>query len=1261
MSFRKILSCMLLFITVNLFLPNLCLSSSSEITSISQLNNPAYRVGADILGPVLERARKNLPNAEILNFNDFISQSLALQNGKIDALVCNESELISAMKNGLENVRILPGYVGEPVPTAAGISERSKIPGLTEKFNAFIAELKADGTLQEMYKRWVDDNNTNMPVIDVPEKSDIHLTIGTTGLVMPFSFYINSDVTGFDVELGRRFAAHIGATVEFKIYGFGSILMALKSGAIDIALSNLYVTPETEESVKFSDVIFNVNCVAVVRDEGKISAGNFSEFNGKRIGVFTGSVQYDMVRKSIPDAEILYFDSIANTINSLTSGKIDAAAIDETIALDIERENPVLTHTNQILGYNKTAFLFPVSVRNNSLLDEINEYIRRMKSDGTLEQIYALWSGSDESKKVIPDYSNFPDTKGVIHIAVDNETPVFSYMKDGKHVGYDVDIILRFCKEKGYRPEFNIINFTGVIPAVNSGKCDMGIGGITITPERSESVRFSEPTCNVRSIMLILKKEPMKKTESRRPKYSSLTEFDGKPIGMQPGIADWEDWVAKNLPHSKVHYFNSYPDFVSALKTHKIEGFLVDSPVLELMAAEDNMLTAVDEPVGEPFGYSFVYALNEHGKKLCDEMSEYIRRIKSNGELDAILSKWQGADEAKKIPPDFKNLPAKNGKLTYAAEGNYPPFNYYKGTKLAGIDIELAVRFCEAYGYGLDVQTMTFDAMIPAVNSGKSDFAGDFTPSDEHEEAVYFSESYCDMRSVMACLKADDSPLYTSEDILAGKTIGVQTGTTCVELVPQKIPSAKLAYYDSLTDQLTALKAGKIDAICCSLPAAIFAQNEDPRLTRINPPLRESYLYPIFAQTEQAKKFCDEYSEFLKKLWDDGTIDALNAKWLGADESKKILDDYSQLPAANGTIKMAVDASMIPFAYMRDNKIVGYDIDLAVMFCKSKGYALVVENMPLTAAIASVKSGKSDFSQSMNQTKERAENTLFTSTPAIKSGNVLLAMKITETQKTDTYTDNHAENENEPSFWDDIALSFRKTFIREDRWNLFIEGIMNTMIITVSSIFFGMLLGFIAFMFCRTGSVIANAITKFSVWLIKGTPIVVLLMILYYVIFGHVNISGIIVSIIAFTLIFGTSVYRMLTFGTGAVDRGQTEAAYALGFTDMQTFFTVILPQAALHFMPSFKEEVTMLIKSTSVVGYIAVQDLTKMGDIVRSRTYEAFFPLIAVAVIYFVLAGMLNIIVNIIHVRITPSKRKAEDILKGIDTSKGDKNHDKA
>ena len=96
---------------------------------------------------------------------------------------------------------------------------------------------------------------------------------------------------------------------------------------------------------------------------------------------------------------------------------------------------------------------------------------------------------------------------------------------------------------------------------------------------------------------------------------------------------------------------------------------------------------------------------------------------------------------------------------------------------------------------------------------------------------------------------------------------------------------------------------------------------------------------------------------------------------------------------------------------------------------------------------------------------------------------------------------------------------------------------------------------------------------------------------------------------------------------------------------------TVILPQAALHFMPAYKAEVMTLIKATAIVGYIAVQDLTKMGDIVRSRTYEAFFLLIAVAVIYFVLAGILNIILGMIHNRIRPEKRTRDDILRGIDT----------
>ena len=158
-------------------------------------------------------------------------------------------------------------------------------------------------------------------------------------------------------------------------------------------------------------------------------------------------------------------------------------------------------------------------------------------------------------------------------------------------------------------------------------------------------------------------------------------------------------------------------------------------------------------------------------------------------------------------------------------------------------------------------------------------------------------------------------------------------------------------------------------------------------------------------------------------------------------------------------------------------------------------------------------------------------------------------------------------------------------------------------------------------------------------------------MILFYVVFGKISISGIMVAVIGFTLTFGATVFGLMKMGVGTVDRGQYEAAYALGHSNRRTFFRIILPQAIPHILPAYQAEIVGLIKATAVVGYIAVQDLTRMGDIVRSRTYEAFFPLIAVTVIYFVMEGLLNIFVGWLRVKSDPKKRSKSRILKGVKT----------
>lgn len=198
------------------------------------------------------------------------------------------------------------------------------------------------------------------------------------------------------------------------------------------------------------------------------------------------------------------------------------------------------------------------------------------------------------------------------------------------------------------------------------------------------------------------------------------------------------------------------------------------------------------------------------------------------------------------------------------------------------------------------------------------------------------------------------------------------------------------------------------------------------------------------------------------------------------------------------------------------------------------------------------------------------------------------------------------------------------------------------------SMLFGTLLGFGVFMLCREGNPVTNHVTRFYLWLVQGMPMVVLLMMLYYIIFGKISISGILVAIIGFALTFGSAVFGLLKMGVGAVDRGQYEAAFELAIPDAARSFASSSRRLP-HALPGYMGETVGLIKATAVVGYIAAQDLTKMGDIVRSRTNEVSFPLIAVTVIYFALEGAIKLLLRRVTVHLDTKHRKPEDILKGV------------
>lgn len=173
----------------------------------------------------------------------------------------------------------------------------------------------------------------------------------------------------------------------------------------------------------------------------------------------------------------------------------------------------------------------------------------------------------------------------------------------------------------------------------------------------------------------------------------------------------------------------------------------------------------------------------------------------------------------------------------------------------------------------------------------------------------------------------------------------------------------------------------------------------------------------------------------------------------------------------------------------------------------------------------------------------------------------------------------------------------------------------------------------------KTGKLkILNAICKVYLTVIRGTPVVVQLMIIYFIIFGSVDISKVLVAIIAFGINSGAYVAEIFRSGIMSIDNGQFEAGRSLGFNYAQTMMYIIMPQAFKNVLPTLCNEFISLLKETSVSGYIALQDLTKGGDIIRSRTYDAFMPLIAVALIYLAMVMIFTKLVSLLERRLRNS-----------------------
>ncbi|MCL2071629.1 MAG: ABC transporter permease subunit, partial [Oscillospiraceae bacterium] len=382
-----------------------------------------------------------------------------------------------------------------------------------------------------------------------------------------------------------------------------------------------------------------------------------------------------------------------------------------------------------------------------------------------------------------------------------------------------------------------------------------------------------------------------------------------------------------------------------------------------------------------------------------------------------------------------------------------------------------------------------------------------------------------------------------------------------------------------------------------------------PDLKVLNPPLLEIGTAFIFGKTNPELR--ESFNDFLREIRANGVYDDMAERWLNTLEPPEM----PEIPTTgeNGKLVFATTGANDVFSFIRNGVPTGFEIEMAHRFAQSVQMELDIQLMDFMGIIPAVDSVRVDFAgSSIAITEERKQSVDFS--------DVVYVDGLMITVQKDT-VDSVLES---PGFLESVKTGFERNLIHENRWKMIVDGLCVSIIITISAFALATLLGFGVCGLRMSKNALLKAVGSAYVTILRGTPIVVLLMITFYVIFAKSNINAIAVAVIAFGVNGAAFIGEIIRSAILTVDKGQIEAARSMGFGKIGVFFTVTFPQAVRVAFPVYMSEFISLFKMTSVVGYIAVVDLTKAGDIIRSRTYDAFFPLLFVALVYLAVASIM-------------------------------------
>lgn len=684
------------------------------------------------------------------------------------------------------------------------------------------------------------------------------------------------------------------------------------------------------------------------------------------------------------------------------------------------------------------------------------------------------------------------------------------------------------------------------------------------------------------------------------------------------------------MPNATLSYYTDFSAALNNLKNGKYDGLIGSSFVCnEAIESEEFAVKAFDQPI-QTYQIGLGISKSAPIENFETKVNFALEKLRADGTLEEMNKNWN-YPSGDHIMPKFTLEGAQ--EIRCVTFGQQKPSSYFDGDELKGFDVELLYRVCQELGCRIKIETADYLSMLLGLENGKYDLiASNLYITEQREQNFIFSAPYGTSKILMIVNSRDTLEFGSYSSLEGGRRLAVITGGACVSKVKQRFPDAEIVYCNSVGDGILSVQNKKADAFFHDGPVLNFACSVYKDFGLIPDRFYKEKFAFLTNKDETGNAIKNEFNSWLDEYKLLGKLDETYNYWVSNQEAK--IFDFDSLPGENGTLNFGLFLDSRPATFLYNNAFTGFPNEIVYEFCKSRGYKANFLPESPESFVAAIESHKIDMMTGfIAYTEERAEKVAYTDT-IIEDGIAAFVRKVGKT--------------NNDSFFEKIASGFKKTFIDEDRYKMIFKGLGTTLLITSLGFILANILGACFCFFALSKKKWVRRFNSVYQYIIQGTPIVVILMIFYYIIFGKARISGEFVAIIAFGLVTGAALAQLFKGGIESVDKGQKEASLALGFSRTQTFIGITLPQTIRSILPSYFSQLIALLKATSIVGYISVIDLTRSGDIIRSATFEAFFPLIAVALMYFVIVALLLTILSFIQKALkkkeVPVKKEEEE-----------------